>query len=878
MNVITVLLLVLQLVLGALKAVGLVNWYGFGLVSAGVWTLIIANKLASERDFWKWALVVFLAVWAAFEVYPLKARDLIEVFQERAEASDTNFTAIVKQARSMQQTNANQPFLNLLTAVGTNDLRRYFPSLAEETEGDQNRLILNRIQQKAAGKVKLGLDLQGGTSFLVSLDTTRLTNVDYRPAALNQAVEVLRKRVDKFGIAEPLIQPVGDNRILIQLPGLTEAEKVSAKSQIQKAAFLEFRIVHPESDALLKQDIIEPGYEVKVERRKRQGTVTEFRYLVKKEPERGLTGKYVDKSWVTLDSMTGEPKISLKFNSEGASLFGDITREHVGHCLAIILDGELYSAPVIREPIMGGNCEISGSFELAEAHDLANVLENPLEAPVHIEEERGVDPSLGKDSIQSGIKASLIGTIAVVIFMLVYYFKAGAVANVALLLNIVILLGCMCTKLLGGPFTFTLPGIAGVVLTIGMAVDANVLIYERIREELAAGKSLKGAVAAGYDRAFTTILDSNVTTLIASIILIYMGTGSVQGFGRTLTIGIIVSMFTALVVTRLIFNIALDRGWLKTLPMLHLIRGSKFDFMKFAKVAFVSSWVLIAIGMTVGIVRGKGALGVDFRGGDRLGLRFEKKIEVDRIRDVMAKLKAGDALIQYQKELSTGKESLQITTEVGSGEKVEQALKEQFPAAKFDRISLDQVGATVGREIQKTALLSTFLAMFGILVYVAFRYEFSFAVGAVLALVHDIFMTLGWYFIMGREMNATLVAAILTIIGFSVNDTIVIFDRIRENLKLGVRGSFREVINQALNQTLSRTIITSGTVFLATLALFIFGGGVINDFSFAFLIGIVTGTYSSIYIATALVLFWHKGERPKLGTQVAVQSVAPVKV
>jgi SecD/SecF fusion protein len=819
--------------------------------------------------------LLLLLAFALYNLYPPTPRDLIQVFGEQAEVRDPTFTNIVTEALRLQQQNPNQTFQHLLKAAGTNSLARYFPSLAEETEGDQNRIILNNIQHKAAGRIKLGLDLQGGTSFLVSLDTNKLANLDDKTHALQQAVEVLRKRVDRFGVAEPLIQPAGENRILIQLPGLSEAEKDSAKNQIQKAAFLEFRLVHPESDTLVKQEIIEPGYEILVERIKRKGVETQRPYLVKKKPERGLTGKYVKSSGVFLDPLSGAPKISLRFNSEGTTLFGDITRENVGRQLAIILDGELYSAPNINEPIEQGNCEISGGFNQQEAFELANVLQNPLEAPVRIEEERGVDPSLGRDSIASGVRAAIIGTIAVSVFILVYYLLAGVVANVALALNIVILLGVMCAV----DTTLTLPGIAGIVLTIGMAVDANVLIFERIREELGAGKSLRGALAAGYDKAFGTIFDSNLTTLISSVILIYMGTGPVKGFGVTLTIGISVSMFTALVVTRLIFDWLLTRGLLRGLPMVHLIRGTRIDFLRYAVPAFIASWTLIIAGNTFGLIRGKEALSVDFRGGDRLGLRFAQKVEADQIRAALHEAKLGDAFIQHEKDLATGKETLQVTTEIGSGAKAEETLKSKFPTAKFERISLDQVGATVGQEIQKSALVASLLAMFGILVYVAFRYEFSFAIGAVIAILHDILMSLAVYFIAGYQMSGPMVAAILTIIGFSINDTIVIFDRIREDLKLGVRGTFREVMTQALNQTLSRTIITSGTVFLATTALFLFGGGPIRDFSFTFLAGIITGTYSSIYIASAFVLWWHKGQRPKMGSQVALapESSAPAQ-
>ncbi len=828
---------------------------------------------------WKFFFVVFVTFWALWELYPPTARNLIDEFEYRATARDTNLTAIVQQARTLERTNPDLAFQQLRQSIGTNDITRYFPSISIKTEKDPTLAILHRLQRDAAGKIKLGLDLQGGTSFVVSMDTSRidtnrLDQFEEREMIISQAIEVLRKRVDKFGVAEPMIQPAGRNRILIQLPGLSEAEKDSAKTQIQKAAFLEFRMVHPESDQLTQQGLTAPGYELlKLKSKRRDGQESFIPLLVKKKPELGLTGSFVSRAFVTPDPISNQPGISLGFNSKGAELFAQITRDNVGRLLGIVLDGELYSAPRINEPIPSGQASITGDFTIKEAYELANVLENPLEAPVKIEEERGVDPSLGKDSIQSGIRAAVIGTIAVALFMLVYYLRCGVVANVALILNIIVLLGVMCSV----NTTLTLPGIAGIVLTIGMAVDANVLIFERIREELATGKSMRGALSAGYDKAFGTIFDSNLTTLISSVILIFMGTGPVKGFGVTLTIGITVSMFTALVVTRLIFDWLLQRNMLKSLTMLQLIRPSGIDFLKWAKPAFAASWALIIIGVGYGVfVRGSHVMGVDFAGGDELTFEFAQKIPVDEVRKVCVKF--GEPTIQFQKDLAVGKETLRIATTTGKGAEVERALKEQFPNAKFNRIGLATVGAIVGREIQLSAVLAVIISLFGILVYVAFRYEFSFAVGAVIAIMHDVLMTLGWFFLSGRELSAPMVAAILTIIGFSINDTIVIFDRIREDLKLGLPGSFKDIMNQALNQTLSRTIITSGTVFLATMALYLFGGGVINDFAFTFLVGIITGTYSSIYIASALVLWWHKGEKPKASIQVTMDNAATARV
>lgn len=829
---------------------------------------------------WKVIFVLFLLGICIAGMYPPTGENLIHVFKTRAVNRDATFTNIVTRAEELQKQLPERTFANLKDAVGTNYITNYFPRIYVGGKKDPTRHVLQRLQQESAGQFRLGLDLQGGTSFLLEMDTNTIAEAALdREVALEHAIEVLRARVDQLGVAEPMILPAGNNRILIQLPGLAEADKQTARENIQKAAYLEFRMVHPESAQLLAQNIIEPGYEIlRAEEQTDDGKPFFRPYLVKKKPERGLTGKYLKRAMPIRHHITSEPQIEFEFDTEGARIFGDLTREYAPqgnkvYQLAIVLDGELQSAPVIRSAIEGGRGVIEGRFTWKEANNLANVLENPLEAPVRIIEERAVDPSLGKDSINSGVKAAIIGTIAVAVFMAIYYLLSGLIANVALILNLLALLGLMCWM----DATLTLPGIAGIVLTAGMAVDANVLIFERIREELAVGKSLRGALAAGYNKAFVTILDSNLTTLISAVILYFLGTGPVKGFGVTLGIGILTSMFTSLVVTRIVFDFLIAKGIIKSLPMFRFLRETKIDFLRWAKPAFAASWLLILIGIGYGFKRGHDVMGVDFAGGDALVLSFDKRVDdVDKLRDAVNNLKIGDSLIQYQKDISTGRETLNITSAYDTGSKVEDALNKAFPDSKFKRIALDRVGPSVGAEILKNAIIATLLAMFGILVYVAFRYEFSFAVGATIAIIHDVLMTMGWFFLTGRELSAPMVAAILTIIGFSINDTIVIFDRIREDLKLGVRGSFKDVINIAVNQTLSRTIITSGTVLLATLSLYIFGGGVINDFAFTFLVGILTGCYSTIFIASAIVLWWSKGERPRVGPGSAVKIEAPV--
>ena len=838
-----------------------------------------------RNNTWRLLAALFAIGFSLYSVYPPTNRDLVQVFQERAAGPDANFASIVERARKLQTEKPGNTFGNLVAAVGTNDLTRYFP-FKVRGQKNPNLAILYRLQREAAGKIRLGLDLQGGVSFTVRMDLTRLevdekgkTNIVSRGVthalAIENAVEVLRKRVDSLGVAEPLIQPAGEDRIVVQLPGIEESVMAMARQNIQRAAFLEFRMLRPDSDELIRQGYTSfPGYErMKLLHQKGKPDERAEEVFVKVKAELGLSGKHVARAFHSRHHVNNDPIIILRFDTEGAQLFGDITKDNVGQRFGIVLDGELLSAPVIREPILGGSCEISGSFDLKEAAELASALENPLEAPLSIEEEVSVTPSLGKDTIEAGIKSAIYGVIAVGVFMLVYYMLSGLIANAALVINILILLGVMCS--IGT--TLTLPGIAGIVLTIGMAVDANVLIYERIREELAAGKSLRGAINAGYARAFATIFDSNLTTLIASVLLIYLGTGPVKGFGVTLTIGITVSMFTALIITRLMFDFLLARGLIKSLPMFQIFRDANYNFMKFARPAFIASWSLILVGLVYGVgFRGASVLGHEMRGGDELFFTFAKKVEdLEKIRAVVTAVKftdakgrehqVKDALLQYQKSPGDNSERLRVTVLAGSGKAVADSIIKAFPDEKFTNNQLRSVGPTVGGEILRTALWAVVLALFGILVYVAFRYEFSFALGAVIAICHDILMTLGIYFLAGRELNGTVVAALLTIIGFSINDTIVIFDRIREDLKLGIRGSFTELMNIALNQTLSRTFITSGTVFVATASLYWFGGGVINDFAFTFLWGIIIGTYSSIYIASAFVLWWHKGKRPALG-------------
>jgi SecD/SecF fusion protein len=848
----------------------------------------------NRNNLWRFILVILIVAWAIFEAYPPTNQDLIQVFRKNASRVDATFGDIVAKAEELSQKRPDRQYANLLEAIGTNDITRYFPQFTNSpaARARPTTAILNAVQHDAIGRIHLGIDLQGGVSFLVQMETNHLVNVQTNshgvletntldvPGAISQAVEVLRNRVDKMGVAEPVIQPEGSDRISIQLPGLSEEQLAEAEANISKVAYLEFYIVHPQSAELIRQEIIPTGYRIlSQEIPTEDGKTTTDSVLIRKPGKADMKGG-ISSAWPSRDDF-GRPIIEFEVDSSHVDQFAKLTRENLHQRMAVVLDGELQSAPTIQSELVR-RAQITGHYTPEEAQMLANVLNNPLQAPIHIIDKNLVEPTLGRDTIRSGVRAAIYGIVAVSFFMICYYFLSGFIANVALITNVIILIGIIAAA----EQTLTLPGIAGLVLTVGMAVDANVLIYERIREEKAKGKSLRGAVDAGYDRAFGTIFDSHVTTLISAVVLWWLGTGSIKGFGFSLTWGVAASLFTSLVVTRLVFDFLLNRDIIKDLRMLHLIPATlKLDFMKLAPIAFAASWLLIIVGMSYGgFVRGHGVFGVEFTGGEKIKLAVDSqnKPGVDQVRKIAQDISGREALVAYQHNVATGSDSLQITVrastetnQLAASDKIFHELTNSFPQAGFGEkpLSVTQQGPIVGEEIQVTAIVASLVAVLGILFYVAVRYEFTFALGAVIAILHDVLMTLGCYFLAGRELNATTVAAVLTIIGFSINDTIVIFDRIREDLRLGVRGTFREVMNQALNQTLSRTIITSGTVFLATLSLLIFGGGEINDFAFTFLIGIITGTYSSIYIASAFVLWVHKGQRPNIGssTQTIVE-------
>jgi SecD/SecF fusion protein len=805
-------------------------------------------------------------------------------------------------------------------------------------------------------KIKKGLDLSGGTSFTIAINEESLADTiragssnELTEAAIKEematilkdadarAIEVIRNRVDRLGVAEPVIHGGKDHRIFIQLPGATPEQRAAAEKSIQDAAYLEFKLVHPRNAELVdkvfaskrvpegyvlgddgrsfKQApnyntiIKQPGYAARLARFEMpeprytfmlepRGTGINRVYepiFVARKPE--LTGSALSSASVERDSMTGRLHISLTFNAKGAMEFAKVTRKYkprgtqnnseIGRRLAIILDGTLYSAPTIESEIPDGRAVINGSFTPSEANLLSNILKaGSLPAPMKIIEVRDVGSTLGQDAINSGVNASIAGVVLVALFMLIYYAYCGIVANIALLLNFVLLPAGLIfvSNVLGAfgggaggvkdPFALpvlTMPGIAGIVLTLGMAVDANVLIFERMREEFAQGKSARAAIAAGYDRAFLAIFDSNITTLLTAAILFIFGAGPIRGYAVTLSAGVVISMFTALIVTRLIFNATVPENRVKPYWMMRLIKPTNIDFLKYGKICGIASIIVIVSSCAIFMYRAwtkpASVMSVDFTGGAAMTYSYVSEPDMGVVRSTVNNI-FGDATIQYQSAPDNSSKLLLVKTGLiqkdgkNSSAIVQEALSAALPQCKFTLASEDAVGPAVGKDLKNAAYLAIFFSLIGIFIYVALRFETGFAVGALVALAHDAFFMIGVYSLTGRQMSLTIVAAILTIVGYSINDTIVIFDRIREDLRKDLKMDFRSLVNRSINSTLSRTVLTSTTVLLSTLSLYIFGGGAINDFALAMLIGLVVGTYSTVFIAAPVMLLCYKGRRP----------------
>lgn len=699
-------------------------------------------------------------------------------------------------------------------------------------------------------RINLGLDLKGGMHLLLKVDTTHLPE-NARQDATDRALEVIRNRIDAFGVREPSIQRQGSDEIVVQLPGVTDRER--AIELIGRTALLEFKLVSSDPEKLKQAlaDNIPEGYDLLRSQEDNEPILLEKTAV--------LTGGALSNASVRFDqSSFNRPVVSLEFNPEGAKKFAEITSNNIGKRLAIVLDGKVQSAPRINEAIPSGEAVITGRFDIDQAQDLALVLRiGALPAPMHIEEERTIGPLLGQDSINKGIKASLIGGALVLIFMAGYYLLAGLVADIALTMNFLFILGGlgMLPMIFPGiSATLTLPGIAGVALSLGMAVDANVLINERIREELSAGRPIRTAIANGYNKAFSAIFDSNLTTLIAAFLLFQFGTGPIRGFAVTLTIGLLASMFTAIVVTRAVFEWLLGLGLVKSLPMLKIIRETKIDFISKRKIFYAFSIIVIGLGLFTFFKKGPDVYGIDFAGGQLQEYSFKSAPSIDSVRQVLQELQIKDASIQQFKE---DPRMVMIRTTEDKTQGITAKLKERFPDQDVQVLKIERVGPVAGKHLKAKAIKALLWSLAGILIYVSFRFKhFNFACAGVIALLHDVLVALGFLAMTNRQIDLLSVTAFLTIAGYSINDTIVIYDRVRENSRLFRKSSLYELVNLSVNQTLGRTLLTSGVTLLVVLSIFLFGGEVLSNFAFTLLVGFISGVYSTVYIASPLVLAW----------------------
>ena len=795
----------------------------------------------------------------------------------------------------------------------TNDGREALGLKAPEQLADLKKRSLN-----------LGLDLQGGIHLVLEVKTEGMEQQEAQDAVA-QAQEVIRNRVDQFGVAEPTIQRQGDNRIIIELPGVQDVQR--AKDLVGQTALLEFQLLEPSEDrtrliqridqvlapeeeeeeedlllsstaesAPLSSMLNFAGEDLTVSGRDLQrvknllntpeaqelipadvefifsskpagaeGNEFYFLYLVGKKPK--MTGHMIQDAFVSIGQVVeymGQPIVNFSTTDEGVRLFSRITGSHIGERMAIVLDESVYSAPVIQSKISEGRGIITGSGTQEEAKDLAIVLRaGALPAEVEIIEDRTVGPSLGRDSIEQGKTAAIYSMVLIAIFMILYYRATGLIADFALLLNMLFIMAVLA----GFHATLTLPGIAGIILTIGMAVDANVLIFERIREELRSGKTIRAAIDSGYGHALSAIIDANVTTFLVGIVLYQFGTGPVRGFALTLCIGIISSLFTAFFVTRTIFDLITRKSEQSTLSIgpVALFTNLNIRFLSLRNIGFGASAAVLLIGV-VSILGINGIRpGIDFAGGTLLELHFEPAVQVEDIRGQLDRVPVGDAEIDLSKseikQFGSENDILIRVTESGEGTEVADGIMEVLESGFAASIAemewirrQEKVGPKIGSELSSAAVRAVLVALALILLYMAWRFHrFLYGIAAVVALFHDVLITLGLLSLFDIEITLAVVAALLAIVGYSLNDTIVVFDRIRENLHTARRQGFDGTVNQSINECLSRTLITSATTLLAVLVLMIFGGEVNRDFTITLMIGVVVGTYSSIFVASPVL-------------------------
>lgn len=651
-----------------------------------------------------------------------------------------------------------------------------------------------------------GLDLVGGTSLLMEIKEEKVDQ-----AVIDRTIELISMRINKDGVSEIPITQEGENRIRIEIPGEFDTDKVL--DTIGKTGELTFE--GPDGKVILT------GKEVKE------------------------AGAYI--------SQDNKYIVNLELNEDGTEKFAEATKTFLNKSIAIKMDGEILTNPTVNSVISDGKAIIEGMSSLEEANSIASIITSGA-LPVKIEaiSVKTVGPTIGAEALSLSKKAAMIGIACIILFMLAYYRIPGIIASVAIVLYVSLVL--IVFSQFG--VVLTLAGIAGLILTIGMAVDANVLIFERTKEELRLGKSIKTSVEAGYNRALTSILDSNITTIIAALVLYFLGSGSVKGFAVTLLVGILISIFTALFVTKFLLNNAVNAGWINKPSHFGVREGKKFEFnslkiIEKTKIWFAISIIIIAIG--IGFIATKGLnYGIDFKGGTLITLNMNKefnKADVNTIIDKYAKDK-------YSTKLANEGKEIQIIVQEGvlnegKTNALIDEIKEKYSLEDSALIGKESIGATVGNELKKKALLALGVASIAMLIYITARFEFSYAAASIIALLHDVLITLSFYAIFGIQANSPFIAAILTIVGYSINDTIVIFDRIRENVKRNRRMESSEVANMSITETMTRSINTSLTTLITIVAVYVLVPS-IREFSLPLIVGIACGAYSSIFIASPL--------------------------
>ncbi|WP_455476655.1 protein translocase subunit SecD [Bartonella sp. B41] len=677
--------------------------------------------------------------------------------------------------------------------------------------------------------------------------------------AIEQSLEIIRRRIDQIGVAEPAIQKVGIDRIMVQLPGLQDPKQL--RDLLGTTAKMTFHLVPQNVDTnnLPVGVSILPSY-------------TDETQLYAIYDQISLDGNVLKDARAGFDpQMPGRPIITFTMNAIGAKIFADITRQNLNRPFAIVLDNKVLTAPVINGIIPNGQGQITGNFDAKEASTLAALLRaGSLPAPLTVIEERTVGPNLGADAIQMGLYTGIIGFFLVTIFIFLLYRMWGIITNIALALHTILTFAAL--SFLGA--TLTLPGIAGIILGIGIAVDANILINERIREESQKGVSAFAALDRGFKQAFATIVDANITAVIATILLFWFGTGPIRGFAVTMLLGIIISMFTNITIVRIIMIWVVRKWKIKTLNFHSIfnifLQNTNFQFMK---ARFIGIGVSIILSLASILLFFKPGLnfGIDFIGGSQMNITTQKPADLATLRSKLSTLNVGEVtlqnidnentiLIRIQKQ--TGSEKQQTI----AIDKVKATVRNIYPDATFDQIEV--VGPKISNELATAAFTAVILAAIAMSLYIWLRFEWFFAVGAIITLVLDTTKMVGFFALFRFDFNLTAIAALLTIVGYSINDKVVVYDRMRENMRLYKKMPLRELIDLSINQVLVRCFFTSATTILAMLPMAIWGGSAVHNFALPMVFGIVIATSSSIFIAAPILLllgnWWQKRNTPKV--------------